>query len=154
VFAVLIIATIGVAAWDASQYTFLGAVFPLATAGVVSLFALMLLWVLILGGTGHPAHYDHEVTGEHVGQKGVSGLWLNIGWIASLMVGTSLIGFYSSMILFFVVFLRIKANATWTRTLVLTGSAALFLGGLAKALALDFPSGWLQTMVDLPWPFR
>jgi hypothetical protein len=37
---------------------------------------------------------------------------------------------------------------------VLTGAAAAFILALANALSLNFPGGWLQSAVDLPWPIR
>ena len=65
-----------------------------------------------------------------------------------------IIGFFLAMIAFFVIFLRVRANASWTRTVILTAAATLFIGFLAGALNLNFPSGWLQEVVDLPWPLR
>jgi len=153
-FAVLALAILGLAIWDATGHTFLGAVFPMAMAGVTGFFGLLLLGVLVLGSNASPAIYDHEIHGEHVGDESVGKLWGGAFWIAGLVVATALVGFYLAMIGFFVAFLRVRAGASWVRTGILTGSAAGFILGLAYALSLNFPSGWLQSVADLPWPLR
>ena len=51
-------------------------------------------------------------------------------------------------------FFRIRAATGWWQTLLLTVGG---LGGLlvmAGALHRDFPPGLLQSLFDLPWPFR
>ncbi len=153
-FVVLVLAIFAIAIWDGSQHSFLGAVFPIGTASVAAFFALMLLFVLILGSVTNPAVFDHERTGDHVGDPAVRSPWAGAAWIAGLVVLSALIGFFLAMIAFFVIFLRVRANAGWTRTLLLTAVATLFIGFLAGALNLNFPSGWLQEVVDLPWPLR
>ncbi|HUF87888.1 MAG TPA: tripartite tricarboxylate transporter permease [Thermohalobaculum sp.] len=153
-FTLLALGIFGFALWDAARHTFLGAVFPMAMASVTAFFALMLLGVLVLGSSGNPAVFDHEVEGEHVGEEGIGHLWGGAGWIAGLVAATALVGFYLAMIGFFIAFLRLRARASWGRTLILTAAAALFVAGLANALTLNFPYGWLQSVVDLPWPLR
>ncbi len=153
-FAILCLVIFALAIWDATGHTFLGRVFPMAMAGVAGFFGLMLLGVLVIGSNANPAVYDHEVHGEHVGDDSVGNLWGGAAWIAGLVAATALVGFFLAMIGFFVVFLRVRARASWARTLILTASAATFIGFLARALALNFPYGWLQTAFDLPWPFR
>ena len=151
-FAVLALAIFGLAIWDAMQHSELGAVFPLATAAVTGLFGLLLLGVLLLGETVHPAVYDAEQ--EARAEPGIGSLWGGALWILGLVVVTAIIGFYAAMILFFLVFLPVRAGCGVVRTLVLTACAALFILGLADALNLNFPYGWLQSQYDLPWPFR
>jgi hypothetical protein len=153
-FAALCLAAFGVALWDALQQSFLGAVFPAAMASVTGFFALMLLGVLILGSNTNPAIYDHEVEGEHVGDKDSGKLLHGALWIVLLVVLTALIGFYLAMIAFFLAFLTFRAKSGPLKTLVLTGAAAAFILVLANALSLNFPGGWLQSAVDLPWPIR
>lgn len=153
-FAVLTLMIFVFAVLDAGRHSFLGAVFPMATGVVMLFFVVMLLWVLLLGSTGSPAIYDHEIHGEHVGDSSVRGMWSGAFWIAGLVGLTALVGFYLAMCLFFPAFLLIRARASLARTLVLTAVAAGFMAVLANALSLNFPSGWLQEMVDLPWPLR
>ena len=153
-FGLLALATFGLVIWDASGRTFLGAVFPMATASVMAFFVLLLLGVLVIGESSSPSVYDHEREVEHVGEEGVGSIWNGAFWIAGLVGLTALIGFYMAMIAFFIVFLRVRAGAGWVKTLILTAAIAGFILLLANALALNFPSGLLQTYMDLPWPIR
>jgi hypothetical protein len=154
IFAALALGIFGLAIWDAMQQSFLGAVFPAAMASTAAFFGLMLLGVLILGSNANPAIYDHEVHGEHVGDDSFGSLWNGAFWIAFLVVLTALIGFYLALIAFFLAFLTFRARASLPMTLILTAAAATFLLALAYALSLNFPGGYLQSLVKLPWPIR
>ncbi|MEC5322821.1 tripartite tricarboxylate transporter permease [Aurantimonas sp. A3-2-R12] len=153
-FAALVVAIFAYAIWDAAGQSFLGAVFPMGSAAVAGLFALLLLGVLVLGENANPAIFDHEVHGDHVGADDIRSPWAGALWIAALVAITALIGFWLGALVFFLVFLRVRAQAGWTRTLLLTAVAMVFFTFLANALSLNFPSGWLQSAVDLPWPLR
>lgn len=153
-FAVAMMAFFGLALWDASGHTFLGAVFPLGVGVVGVVFGLILLIHLWRGHENHPAFFDYEIVGDHVGNDGNSWFWTGPAWIAVLVAATALVGFYIAMIVFFVAFLRLRANASWTKTVVMTACAAGFILSLAYMLSLNFPSGWLQSAYDLPWPIR
>ena len=63
-------------------------------------------------------------------------------------------GFTYLSIGFFMFFLRKRAKTSWIVTLVMTAMASGFILGLAYALSLNFPYGYIQTVYDLPWPFR
>ena len=153
-FAVLMMAFFGLALWDASAHSLLGAVFPLGVAVVGLVFGAILLIHLSRGHKDHPAFFDYEIVGDHVGNEGNGWFWAGPAWIAALVLGTAVFGFYIAMIGFFLAFLRLRANASWSRTLILTACAAGFILGLAYMLNLNFPAGWLQSAFDLPWPFR
>ena len=115
----------------------------------------MILLAHLWGGhQDHPAFFDYEIVGDHVGTEGNGWFWTGPAWIGGLVAGTALVGFYLAMIGFFLAFLRLRANAGWTKTLIMTVSAAVFILGLAYMLSLDFPAGLLQSAVDLPWPIR
>lgn len=153
-FTLLALGAFALAIWDAFQQSFLGAVFPAVMACSAAFFGLVLVGVLILGSNTHPAIYDHEVVGEHVGKESVGSLWNGAMWIAVLVVLSALIGFYLALIVFFIAFLTLRARASLVKTLILTAGAAVFVLLLARALSLNFPSGLLQSAVDLPWPLR
>ena len=153
-FALAMLAVFGVALNDSLEHSFLGQVFPLGVAVIGVVFSAILLWHLWRGHSDHPAFYDYEIVGEHVGQPDLGRLWTGPAWLAGLVAGSALIGFYAAMILFFVAFLRMHAKATWRVTILMTACAAGFILGLAWMLSLNFPSGMLQNSVDLPWPFR
>jgi hypothetical protein len=143
-----------VALWDSAGHSFLGAVFPLGVGVVGAVFGVILLAHLSGGHQDHPAFFDYEIVGDHVGTEGNGWFWTGPAWIGGLVAGTALVGFYLAMMGFFLAFLRLRANAGWTKTLIMTVSAAVFILGLAYMLSLDFPAGLLQSAVDLPWPIR
>jgi hypothetical protein len=153
-FAVSMMVFFAMALWDAMQQSFLGAVFPLGVGVVGVVFGAILLVHLWTGHEDHPAFFDYEIVGDHVGNEGNSWFWTGPAWIAGLVAATALVGFYIAMILFFIAFLRLRAKASWVTTIVMTACAAGFILGLAYMLSLNFPSGWLQSAYDLPWPIR
>ena len=153
-FALLVAALLAVALVDSLKHSFLGQIFPLSVSIIGLAMCLVLTPQLWRGATGHHAHYDGELTGEHVGQAGIGTLWGGLAWIGGLVAGTAGFGFYAAMLVFFPLFLRVRAKAGWLATLIMTTSAAVFIAVLAWALSLNFPAGYLQDYVDLPWPFR
>ena len=153
-FALAMMAFFGLALWDAASHSFLGAIFPLGVGVVGVLFGAILLLHLWSGREDHPAFFDYEIVGDHVGNEGNGWFWAGPAWIGGLVLATAVVGFYISMIGFFIAFLRLRAKASWLRTLIMAGCAAGFILGLAYMLSLNFPSGWLQNTYDLPWPIR
>lgn len=143
--------------YDAFQQSFLGGVYTGGVAGLMLIFSLWVTFKLVQGPVSDPVNYDHEqqyeVQGLHAGQGGVVGLMHYIYWLAGLLLAMYLFGFLIAIIGFFIVFLRLKAEISWTRTLVLTACGVGFLVFLANTMILDFPRGLLQDFVELPWPF-
>jgi hypothetical protein len=80
------------------------------------------------------------------------GLWATLGWFAFLLVLSSLLGFVIAATAFFIAFLRVRAQVSWQRTVVLTALSIGFICFLASTLGRDFPPGLLQEFVRLPWP--
>jgi putative tricarboxylic transport membrane protein len=134
-------------AWPKS---FLGGIFPLVVAIAGAIFTGIVL-VSQFRGPDTGANFDAEATPRAERDPGP---WYYLAWLAGFIGVVALIGFFSSLILFFVSFLRLEAGSSWLRTLALTAGAALFVLILADALNLVFPGGVLQAYVDLPWPFR
>ena len=154
VFALAMGAVLLVAAIDALKHDFLAQVFPLSVAVIGLAMLAVLIPQLVAGKTGHHAHFDGELTGDHVGQPGIGSLWGGLAWISGLVGLTALIGFYAALLVFFPVFLIVRAKAGPVAVALMTAAAAGFILLLAWALALNFPSGVLQDVIDLPWPFR
>lgn len=153
-FAAAIIAIFLLALEDSLHHAFLAQVFPLSVAVIGLIMTAILMPQLWFGKPGHHAHFDAELTGEHLGQEGIGNLWGGLAWIASLVGLTALLGFYLAVLLFFPFFLRVRAGVGWLATIALCAVAASFILLLAWALSLNFPSGLLQDFADLPWPFR
>ena len=100
----------------------------------------------------HSVNYDHEVEGDHLQGDDIPGLWHYILWLASFLISTVLIGFWLSIIGFFVIFLRVKSEASWIRIAAMTTGGVGFVTALAWIMVLDFPRGLLQDVFELPWP--
>ena len=154
VFTLAILAFFLVALRDGSGHSMLGAVFPISVAVVGLIFGVILLLHLLRGGDDHPSFYDYEVVGDHVGKEGNGWFWSGPAWLGGLVLATSIVGFFLAMIGFFVLFLQLRAKASWTKTILITLGASVFILSLAHMLSLNFPSGWLQNNYDLPWPIR
>ena len=107
-FAVAMMVFFGVALWDSAGHSFLGAVFPLGVGVVGAVFGVILLVHLWRGHQDHPAFFDYEIVGDHVGTEGNGWFWTGPAWIAGLVAATALVGFYIAMIGFF---LAVPASA-------------------------------------------
>lgn len=153
-FAGLIAVILGVALEDSLHHSLLGQVFPLSVAIIGLVMTLILIPQLMRGEPGHAAHFDAELSSDYAGQEGIGNLWGGLAWIAGLVGLTALIGFYAALLLFFPVFLIRRAKAGLLATALMTAGAAGVILVLAWALSLNFPTGYLQDAVDLPWPFR
>ncbi|MEQ8366284.1 MAG: tripartite tricarboxylate transporter permease [Roseicyclus sp.] len=141
-----------VAVYDASTIRYTGdKIFPL-TIGIVTLIGCFtLLMRMIMVPESHPIFADNESGGEDA--EAPHGLWTTLAWFAFLLVLSSLFGFVIAITVFFAAFLRIRAQISWVRTLVLTAGALALILVLAGSLGRDFPPGLLQEFVNLPWPF-
>lgn len=153
-FAIAMAGLLLVSLTDALKHDFLAKVFPLSVSIVGLAMLAILVPQLITGKTGHHAHFDAELTGDHVGREGVGNLWGGLAWIASLVGLTALIGFYGALLVFFPVFLAVRAKTGPVALALMTAGCAGFILLLAWALSLNFPTGLLQDAFDLPWPFR
>ncbi len=151
-FAGLILAIFALGIWDATQHTFLGSVFTGAVSVVMFVVTAVLIWQLAVSPPSHGANFDHEFDLAHHEDKPNAGLWHYVLWVGGLVAGTALFGFLIAITVFFIAFLRLKAGASWVRTLLLTILAVGGMSFLAWTLVLDFPGGLLQDLVDLPWP--
>ncbi|MDQ1849763.1 tripartite tricarboxylate transporter permease [Gemmobacter fulvus] len=153
-FAAAIFGVMVIALYDSLQHDFLGKVFPLSVTVVGIVMLGVLLWELWHGKPGHHSHFDAELIDTQSGCAPPRGLWAGLGWMAALILLAVLLGFVLAVAVFFLAFMRLRAGATWLRSLHLTAWA---VGGIITAawlLTLNFPSGLLQSVVDLPWPLR
>ncbi len=148
VFATLIAMFAALALFDAlGLRVLIDKVFPIVVAGITLAAALGLLVQMRRRPETDALFIDHERDSE-----GDRSLWWMLAWFVSLLVLTALFGFIIALGLFFVAFLRVRAAATWRRTLVLSVCGIGFVLAMAYSLNRDFPPGLLQAYVDLPWP--
>jgi TctA family transporter len=150
-FAVLLAAFLAWALIDAlSISVFNDKIFPAIISGVALIACLVIIVRMSLADKRSALFADREADGEDASAP--HGLWPTLAWFASLLIMTSLFGFIIAIVLFFVVFLKLRAGASWARTALLTVIGVGFILTMASLLNRDFPPGLLQHYVDLPWP--
>ncbi|MGB0694717.1 MAG: tripartite tricarboxylate transporter permease [Rhodospirillaceae bacterium] len=127
-------------------------IIPLVVGGFALTCCLIMLAQMIMRPEGHEIFADKEVAGEDA--DATFGLWSTLAWFASLLAATWVVGFILALVGFLIAFLRIRAGASWQRTLILTAVGIGFMCLMAGLLNRDFPPGLLQGAVDLPWPLK
>ncbi|MDH3420982.1 MAG: hypothetical protein OEM78_16050, partial [Gammaproteobacteria bacterium] len=140
------------AIWSSQQLSPLGSMFPMGVAIVTLSVAAYLTAKIGLGPADDPVNFDLEANAPADAPLG-NRLWPNIAWFAVLTAATAVLGFVLATLLFFIAFLRVKAKTAWPKTLGLTAAAVAVLGLLSRVLLVELPSGLLQAVFELPWPF-
>jgi hypothetical protein len=129
-------------------------VFPLAVALISLPAALMVIYQLRTAPLQHKVHWDDEVVGSEAAVEDQLTMWQALSWFVGLLAGTAAVGFMIAITVFCLAFLRMRARAAWTTTVLLSAAAVAIILTLAYFLNRDFPPGLLQAYVDLPWPLR
>lgn len=138
-FAIFILFFILIALYDSYQQSFLGGVFPLIIGFVTLPFAFWLIYSIAKNKMGNAAIFDAEQIAEEGTFKAP---WYEpLLWIGGLYLGSAIIGFLPSIIIFFVSFLTTKAQTTWKKTALLTATALFLLSMFGYFLNLEFPQG-------------
>ena len=127
-------------------------ILSLVIGGVTLTALLMLLVQMILRPETDPVFADKELAGEDADAP--YGLWSTLAWFVALIAATYVVGFILALLGFLIAFLRVRAQASWPKTLILTAAGIALMCVMAGALNRDFPPGLLQDAVDLPWPLK
>ena len=139
------------AIWSARQLSPLGSMFPLGVSIATLVLAGYLIARIGFGPLDSALNFDLEAEHDSTELAASRRLWPNIGWFALLTAATALLGFVLATLVFFIVFLRVKAKASWSRTAVLTASAIGVLAVLNYVLLVELPYGLLTAYIELPW---
>ncbi|MCL7465299.1 tripartite tricarboxylate transporter permease [Phaeovulum sp. NW3] len=124
-------------------------IFPL-TIGLVTLAGgLILVARMLRKPAGDDVFIDLECGPE--GQA-PHGLWSTLGWFVALVVMTFALGLFLALTIFLLAFFRLRGRFGWGRTILASGLGLGFISGLAAVLGRDLPPGYLQTLIELPWP--
>lgn len=124
-------------------------VFPL-TIGLVTLAgAVVLLLRMAKAPATDDAFIDLE-TGEE--GKAVHGLWSTLAWFAALLALTFTLGLFLALVVWLLAFFRVRGRFDWLWSCAATALGLAFICGLAGVLGRDLPPGFLQRIIDLPWP--
>ena len=134
------------------DYNMTDKIVPLVIGGVTLTALLILLVQMIRRPEGDSVFADKEMAGEDADAP--YGLWSTMAWFGGLIVATYFVGFILALAGFLVTFLRVRAQAPWPKTLILTVSGLALMCVMAGALNRDFPPGLLQHAVHLPWPLK
>lgn len=132
------------------DYNMTDKIVPLVVGGITLAPCLILLVQMILRPETDAVFADKEVAGEDADAP--FGLWGTLAWFAGLIAATYVLGFILALAGFLIAFLRVRAEASWQKTLMLTAAGLALMCVMAGALNRDFPPGLLQDVVDLPWP--
>ncbi len=135
-----------------SHFNITDKIVPMVIGGLALLCCLVLLVQMIRKPEGNVIFADRELAGDDA--KAPHGLWATLAWFAGLIGLTGLLGFVLALLIFLLTFFRIRAQASWKMTLILTGAGIALMCLMAWLLNRDFPPGLLQEAVDLPWPLK
>lgn len=154
VFSVLLLIVFGYGVASSYPLSFLGSVFPLATSALMLMFTVIIVWKQLRAAPGHSTHYDQEVAAKIKGEHDGKSVWPSVMWFAFLFGLTTLVGFILSLAVFIITFLMARTSLGWPRSLLYAAVCIAFMSTVGHFMTLDFPSGLLQRMVELPWPLK
>jgi hypothetical protein len=76
------------------------------------------------------------------------------GWMLGLPGAVAVFGFVLGIFFYISVFLRLKGHVAWPLAALGAFGAVVLFSLLSHVLVLDYPSGLLQVLVNMPWPFN
>ncbi len=142
------ITTLSYAIWSSQQLSPLGSMFPFWIAlGTMGLCVYQLL-CLKIGSIDNPVNFDLENNTPDPTRGSITS---NAGWFGVLIAITGLVGFQFGVLFFFMIFLKLKANQNWRKTIVLSVTALVIISSLANLLIVELPTGLLSQYMNLSW---
>ena len=150
------------AVWSSLRLSPLGRIFPLSVAVATLVFCVVLVVVLRVRPAASPANVDlewgaeaakggHQSATEAGAGEGGGGTWRSAGWFGVLVAAVGVVGFLPGALVFFMAFLRRKAEQSWGLTLLLTACVIVALAAVANLLLVELPGGLIALYVDHPW---
>ena len=150
------------AVWSSLRLSPLGRIFPLSVAVATLVFCVVLVVVLRVRPAVSPANVDlewgaeaakggHQSNAEAGAGEGGGGTWRSAGWFGVLVAVVGVVGFLPGVLVFFMAFLRRKAQQSWGLTLLLTACVIVALAAVANLLLVELPGGLIAEYVDQPW---
>lgn len=150
VFLGLLVAGCLYAVYDAWSLSFLGKVFPVSV-GLITLALLLVAVALFSRKRPDYVFFDseHEWRGEN--RPVHSDLHFQ-GWILGLLAAIALCGFILGIFIYISAFLRVKAGVRWHRAIAGALAAVAVMSLFGHLFVLEYPTGLLQSVAELPWP--
>ena len=152
VFLIAVTLYIALTYWNAAiipDFARMDRVFPVFVATVALIGATLLLIQMMRSDETAPIFADREA---EEADENVHGLWPTLGWFASLLLASAIVGFILALAGFLLLFIRIRAGKSWVYAALYTVAGIAFICAMAWTLNRDFPPGLLQSYFDLPWP--
>ncbi len=156
-----VIAVLLYAVWSSLRLSPLGRIFPLSVAVATLVLCVALVVVLRVRPGVSPANVDLDYDADAAkgaGQSGsaadaaaAGGTWRSAGWFGALVAAVGVLGFLPGALVFFLTFLRRKAQQPWRLTLALTACVIVALTAAANLLLVELPGGLIAVYVDQPW---
>lgn len=154
VFLLAILGYIIASYWNAKlipDYSSADRVFPVFVATIGMVGGVILFIQMMIKPETHALFSDREAQEADVN---VFGLWRTLAWFAGLLALTAVFGFIIALTIFLFSFMIVRATKSPLFAALYTAGGVAFICGMASLLNRDFPAGWLQTVVDLPWPLK
>ncbi|MDP2399469.1 MAG: tripartite tricarboxylate transporter permease [Burkholderiales bacterium] len=152
VFLGMLIAICLYAIYDTWNLQFLGKVFPVA----VTLITLTLLIAAVaLFSRKRPDYVFFDSERDWGGDnRPVHGDLHFQGWILALLAAIGLLGFILGVFIYIAAFLRVKAGVRWSRAIASALAAIVVMSLFGHLFVLQYPTGLLQSVVEMPWPLN
>ncbi|MDP1672964.1 MAG: tripartite tricarboxylate transporter permease [Burkholderiales bacterium] len=152
VFLGMLIAICLYAIYDTWNLQFLGKVFPVA----VTLITLtLLIAAVVLFSRKRPDYVFFDSERDWSGDnRPVHGDLHFQGWILALLAAIGLLGFILGVFIYIAAFLRVKAGVRWSRAIASALAAIVVMSLFGHLFVLQYPTGLLQSVVEMPWPLN
>jgi hypothetical protein len=138
--------------YDTWNLNFLGKVFPLSV-GLITL--VLLVAAVVLFSRKRPDYVFFDSEREWSGEdRPIHGDLHVQGWILALLAAIAVVGFILGIFIYIAVFLRLKAGVRWSRAIAGALAAAAVMILFGDLFVLEYPTGLLQSVVELPWPLN
>ncbi|MBX3649908.1 MAG: tripartite tricarboxylate transporter permease [Burkholderiales bacterium] len=152
VFLGLLIAICLYTIYDTWHLQFLGKVFPVA----VTLITLALLIAAVLQFRRNRPDYvffdsERDLSGDN---RPAHGDLHFQGWILALLAAIGLLGFILGVFIYIAAFLRVKAGVRWSRAIGGALAAVAVMSLFSHLFVLQYPTGLLQSVIEMPWPLN
>jgi TctA family transporter len=133
------------------QYNRLTGLFPVVAASATLICIAPLVFVMMTRNAPSSYFFDAERKNMSRGHQTAE---FYIGILLAMLLFSGLVGFVLGIATFISLFLWRGAKVVWWKASLGGGAFILFLGILSEQLTLRYPTGLLQNLISLPWPFQ
>jgi putative tricarboxylic transport membrane protein len=142
--------------YEATGLTFLGGVFPLSV-GLIGIVLVSVMAMSFLRSSRGPSYLFFDAEREREGEGEDKPVQSNLhyhAWMLGMLVAIAAVGFVLGIFAFIATFLHVKARVAWPKAALAASGSIVLFAFLSHMLALHYPAGLLQWLLDMPWPFN